>query len=123
MANPNMQVGMPSVNPSGRPPGIFQDFNARKSHIMKTLSRSQILALDADPERMGREYSSFDCVVIPHCANLLRNDSKSREFAALERERSLDRDVGKPKQALTGGDEDDKPLIPNKIEIVLRRAE
>lgn len=30
-----------------------------------------------------------------------------------------DRAYGKPKQALTGGDDDDKPLIPEKIEIVL----
>lgn len=30
-----------------------------------------------------------------------------------------DRAYGKPKQALTAGDEDDKPLFPEKIEIIL----
>lgn len=30
-----------------------------------------------------------------------------------------DRAYGKPKQALTGGDDDDKSLIPDRIEIVL----
>lgn len=34
-----------------------------------------------------------------------------------------DRAYGKPKQALTGGDEDDKPLIPDKIEIVLKASD
>lgn len=33
-----------------------------------------------------------------------------------------DRAYGKPKQALVGGDEDDKPLIPDKIEIILKHA-
>lgn len=32
-----------------------------------------------------------------------------------------DRAYGRPKQALTGGDDDDKPLIPEKIEIVFVR--
>lgn len=34
-----------------------------------------------------------------------------------------DRAYGKPKQALTGGDEDDRPLIPDKIEIILKKPD
>ncbi len=48
----------------------------------------------------------------------LRDDWKPHEALAYLQE-ICDRAYGKPKQALTGGDEDDKPLIPEKIEIIL----
>jgi hypothetical protein len=121
MANP-LGIGGPQPgevrNPLGRPKSIFQDYGPRAEHFLKKLTRSQILALGDNPDRLDADYSSFDAGVIMHLANWLRGD----RFAPEERERLLDRTVGKPKQALTGGDEGDKPLIPDKIEIVLKKA-
>lgn len=51
----------------------------------------------------------------------LRTDWKPGEALAYMQE-ICDRAYGKPKQALTAGDDDDKALIPDKIEIVLRNA-
>lgn len=48
----------------------------------------------------------------------LRDDWKPGEALAYLQE-ICDRAYGKPKQAITGGDEDDKPLFPSKIEIEL----
>lgn len=51
----------------------------------------------------------------------LRDDWKPGEALAYIQE-ICDRAYGKPKQALTGGDDDDKPLFPTKVEIELVRS-
>lgn len=50
----------------------------------------------------------------------MRDDWKPGEALAYMQE-ICDRAYGRPKQTLTGGDEDDKPLIPEKIEVVFVR--
>lgn len=46
-----------------------------------------------------------------------REDWKPGESLAYAQE-ICDRAYGKPKQALTGGNEDDKPLFPQRVELV-----
>lgn len=87
---------------------MFQDYTPRAGHFLQTLTTKQILALSDDPDKLDAEYSSFDGMVIRHLANTLRKGND--EFAAQERERLMDRTTGKPKQALTGGDETDAPI-------------
>lgn len=92
---------------TGRPKSVFQDFSPRAGHFLQTLTRSQILTIAASDTEMDK-YSAFDTSVILHLANMLKG--KDDQFAATERERLMDRTTGKPKQALTGGDEHDMPI-------------
>lgn len=102
---------------------MFQDYTPRAAHFLTTLTRSQILGIVSDPKKLD-EYSSFDTIVLEHIANcfVLDKNPLTQGFASAERERLMDRTTGKPKQALTGGDEDDTPLFPQKVEIVLVAA-
>lgn len=111
MANPNWIAGEPSPNPQGRPRSVFQDYTPRAAHFLQTLTRSQILAIVSDPKKLD-EYSSFDTIVLEHIANCFALDKNplTQGFASAERERLMDRTTGKPKQALTGGDEHDAPI-------------
>lgn len=87
---------------------MFQDYTPRAAHFLQTLTTAQILGLGNDVEKMDKEYSSFDGMVLRHLANTLRKGND--EFSAHERERLMDRTTGKPKQALTGGEPDDAPI-------------
>jgi hypothetical protein len=103
MANPNMIKGMPSVNPKGRNRAVFQDFPQRASHYLEKLSKSEILALASNDEKLDK-LSSFDCLVIMQLAGALdRNDKLN---LAAERERLYDRVMGKAvsRTELTGKD-------------------
>lgn len=103
----------------GRKPSVFQSYGARAEHYLTTLTRSQILAIGGDAVELDK-YSSFDALVLEQLANTF----KTPKFVDphMERERMFDRAIGKPKQALTGGDEDDKPLFPQNIGLVVINA-
>lgn len=92
----------------GRTRSVFQDYTPRAAYFLQTLTTAQILGLSVDLEKLDKDYSSFDGMVLRHLGNMLRKGND--EFAAQERERLMDRTTGKPKQALTGGDEDDAPI-------------
>lgn len=95
MANPNMQVGMPSVNPKGRPVGIFHTLGDRRAHFLATLSRGEILALAADDKRLDSEYKAFDAQVIIGLAESLEHTPDDKLDPSKERERLYDRELGK----------------------------
>lgn len=94
MANPNMKVGMPSVNPKGRPSSSFQNPSDRRAHFLETLSRSEILTTAADDEKLD-EYSSFDAQIIIGLADTLKRTPEEKLDPSHERERFYDRQFGK----------------------------
>lgn len=59
----------------------------------------------------------IDYLAIDECADALIKAAREGDIQALKE--IGDRLEGRPSQAITGGDDDDKPLIPSKIEIVL----
>lgn len=79
--------------------------------MLDGLTKSQLIAKLANPDLPVR-----DEIIYKNAYNALM--AIDQEFAAQERERLFDRTDGKPKQALTGGDEDDKPLFPQRVELV-----
>lgn len=99
MANPNMIVGAPSVNPRGKPPSIFQDLPYRREHFLKTLTRSEILTIAASDERLD-EYSSFDAQVLIGLADTLKRTPEEKLDPSHERERLYDRSIGKAAQTV-----------------------
>lgn len=107
VGNPNMKAGMPSVNPLGRPTSVFQSLSDRRSHWLKTLSRSQILAIADNDEKLD-EYSSFDAQVLMGLAETLRPTPKDKIDPEKARNNLYDREIGRPtnKMELTGKDGD-----------------
>lgn len=95
------KAGEPSPNPLGRPKTGFQSHKDRSQHILERYSRSEILAIASIPERLDKEVSSFDALIITNLANAFKNEDAldERQFAALERERFLDRFDGKSNPA------------------------
>lgn len=99
MANPNMIKGMPSVNPKGRPPNVFQSLNDRRAHFLETLSRSEILEI-ADNDTRLDEYSSFDSQILLGLADTLKRTPVEMLNPSQERERFYDRTIGKAAQTV-----------------------
>ena len=96
--NPNMQVGMPSVNPNGRPPGIIHTLSDRRNRFLAELTRGEILALAKDKERLDREYKAFDAQVIMGLAETLMDIPEGAEDPSAAREKLYDREIGKASQ-------------------------
>ena len=101
MANPNMIAGKPSVNPAGRPPGVFHTHADTSTQILEEFTTSEILAISVDPEKLDK-LPTFKAMVLVQIANAL--SARDNNDNALERERLLDRVVGKPvsRTELTG---------------------
>lgn len=99
MANPNMKVGMPSVNPKGRPSSVFQDYPHRAAHFMENYSRGEIIAISESDDRLD-EHSSFDAMVLMQLGNSLKRIEKEKIDPAQERERLYDRASGKPQASV-----------------------
>ncbi len=95
--NPNMQVGMPSVNPKGRPPSVFQSLSDRRSHYMVKLTRSEILAIAASDELLDN-YSSFDAQVLIGLAETMKVTPDEILDPSAAREKLYDREIGKAAQ-------------------------
>lgn len=94
--------GQRSLNPSGRG--------------KEKLWRNAIMAsLSTNPN------GEYDLAKITAVSDALIIAAKAGDMQAIKE--IGDRIDGKVPQGLIGGDEDDKPLIPEKIEIVLKRAE
>lgn len=73
------------------------------------LSRKANDPLDDEPKTLAQELA----------LSLIRDATSEDVRIRMEaRAEIIDRTEGKPKQALTGGDEEDKSLIPSRIEIV-----
>lgn len=95
--------------------------------------RGKKVFLDALNGMISQKASTPDALALPPDSTVahlmaqklvrgaLRDDWKPGEALAYLQE-ICDRAYGKPKQALTGGDDDDKPLFPSKIEIELVHA-
>ena len=89
-------------NPAGRPPSVFASQNDVADRLLKKYTGEEIRALAADPKRCAKELSSFQEMIIIQLANAL--NARDNNDNALERERLLDRVVGKPvsRTELTG---------------------
>ncbi|MGB9154362.1 MAG: hypothetical protein WCD70_14885 [Alphaproteobacteria bacterium] len=96
-----MIAGMPSVNPAGRPPSVFHTHADTSARILEEFTTSEILAISVDPARLD-ELPTFKAMVLVQIANAL--SARDNNDNALERERLLDRVVGKPvsRTELTG---------------------
>jgi hypothetical protein len=95
-----MQVGMPSVNPAGRPKGIIHTLSDRRNRFLAELTRGEILALAADKERLDREYKAFDAQVIMGLAETLMDIPDGAEDPSAAREKLYDRELGKAGQKI-----------------------
>ena len=91
-----------SGNPAGRPPSVFASQNDVADRLLQKYTGDEIRALAADPKRCAQELSSFQEIIIIQLANAL--NARDNNDNALERERLLDRVVGKPvsRTELTG---------------------
>lgn len=85
-----------SGNPAGRPPSVFASQNDVADRLLQKYTGEEIRALAADPKRCAKELSSFQEMIIIQLANAL--SARDNNDNALERERLLDRVVGKPIQ-------------------------
>ena len=85
-----------SGNPAGRPPSVFASQNDVADRLLQKYTGEEIRALAADPKRCAKELSSFQEMIIIQLANAL--NARDNNDNALERERLLDRVVGKPLQ-------------------------
>ena len=99
MANPNMIVGKPSVNPLGRPKNIFQDLSPRRAHFMETLSRGEILDIASNDKKLDK-YSSFDAMVLLGLAEALTAIPEEKIDPYRARESLYDRVLGKASQPI-----------------------
>lgn len=86
-----------SGNPKGRPAGVLHTHADTAEYILDTYSPSEIKAIASDPERLD-ELPSFRAMVLVQLANAL--NALDNNDNALERERLLDRVVGKPLQKI-----------------------
>ena len=100
MANPNMIVGGPPVNPKGRPPGIIHSLSERRNRFLAELTGGEILALAADKERLNNEYKAFDAQVILGLAETLMDIPEAKLDPSAAREKMYDRELGKSAQTV-----------------------
>ena len=85
-----------SGNPRGRPPSVFASQNDVADRLLQKYTPSEIIAIAGDPARLDAECSSFQAMIMIQLANAL--SARNNNDNALERERLLDRVVGKPLQ-------------------------
>lgn len=95
-----MQVGMPSVNPNGRPSGIIHTLKDRQNHFLETLTRGEILALAVDEQRLNHEYRAFDAQVILGLAETLLATPEGKLDPRAARNDLYDRNLGKASQPI-----------------------
>ena len=105
MANPNMRVGMPSVNPKGRPSGVFSTFSDTATRLLEELTREQIIAISDDEAELNK-FPPFKCLVIRQLAHALQAGKNEPQILMDEREKLYDRVMGKAvsRTELTGKD-------------------
>ena len=80
----------------GRPPSVFASQNDVADRLLQKYPPSEIIAIAGDPVRLDKECSSFQAMIMIQLANAL--SARDNNDNALERERLLDRVVGKPIQ-------------------------
>ena len=85
-----------SGNTRGRPPSVFASQNDVADRLLQKYTPSEIIAIAGDPARLDAECSSFQAMIMIQLANAL--SARNNNDNALERERLLDRVVGKPLQ-------------------------
>lgn len=107
MANPNMKRGMPSVNPKGRTAGVFHTLSDTRSRFLETLTRSEILAIAADDEKLDK-YPAFQAQVLVGLAESLQRTPIDKLDPSKERERLYDRELG---QINSGEDKSGKDTV------------
>lgn len=100
-------------NPKGRPPSVFASQNDVADRLLQKYTPSEIIAIAGDPVRLDKECSSFQAMIMIQLANAL--SARNNNDNALERERLLDRVVGKPvsRTELTG-----KNGVPLQINVI-----
>lgn len=86
-----------SGNPKGRPSGVLHTHADTAEYILDTYKPSEIKAIASNPERLD-ELPSFRAMVLVQLANAL--NALDNNDNALERERLLDRTVGRPMQRI-----------------------
>ena len=86
----------------GRPPSIWAGQADVSDALLRKYTPEEIIALASDTKRMSKELSSFQAIILIQLANAL--SARDNNDNALERERLLDRVVGKPvsRTELTG---------------------
>ena len=104
-----------SGNPAGsQSPGA--KLNARLDYWLHKRSVGELKALVLNTEEWDN-LPSIDGLLARRLHKAMQENGETKDFVAI-----LEFYAGKPKQALTGGDETDKPLIPSTIEIILKSA-
>ena len=100
MANPNWVKGHKSTG--GRPASIWAGQADVSDALLRKYTPEEIIELAGDTKRMSKELSSFQAIILIQLANAL--SARDNNDNALERERLLDRVVGKPvsRTELTG---------------------
>lgn len=84
---PNMVKGGPSLNPSGRPPSVWQNPSIRAEQLVAKYSPEQIIKFAKNIKKAP--LSSADAIIIIQLANILQLRD------GIERERLYDRTFGK----------------------------
>lgn len=82
-----------SGNPAGKRHSVFASFGEVSEHLLQKYTAEQILDLASDKKRMSKELSSWHAIVLVQLANAL--SARDNGDMALERERLLDRTIGK----------------------------
>ena len=118
MANPTgiggQKSGEPGRNPNGRPKTVWQEYGARSDYLIKKHGRAGILKIAASEELLNAE-PGLDPMIIEALANAYNRPNAKGEkdfaFAAIERERLLDRNIGGVvRTTLVGGAPDAPPV-------------
>ena len=79
---------------TGRPPSVWAGQADVSEALLRKYTPEEIIALASDTKRMSKELSSFQAIILIQLANAL--SARDNNDNALERERLLDRVVGKP---------------------------
>ena len=111
-------------NPRGRPPSVFASQNDVADRLLQKYSPSEIIAIAGDPARLDAECSSFQAIILIQLANAL--SARNNNDNALERERLLDRVVGKPlqkvEQKISVSIETENALLEGRRRVAKARA-
>jgi len=123
MANPNWLPGV-SGNPNGRKPSVFATQGDVATALMERYSPSEILAIAADPARLDK-LGSWSAIVLIQIANMLKAGDDLD--CAVERERMLDRTVGRAVQHVDAkvsvSVETEAALLEGRRRVALSRGE
>lgn len=105
---------------SGNPAGgqsAGAKLNRRLDQWLHNKTVGEIKRIIDTPEEWDN-LPSIDGLLARRLSNgLAESKDNTKDFTAI-----LEFYAGKPKQALTGGDEEDKPLFPSKVEVELVRT-